>query len=72
MSATVLTVVGSEGEAEIVCGMLRGAGIQSAHRPTNTTAAIGAARMFGGWREVLVDEADSERARALLAEAEVR
>ena len=47
-------------------------GVQSAHRPTNTTAAIGAARMFGGWREVLVDEADSERARAILAEAEVR
>ena len=70
MSAASLTVVGSDGEAEIVCGMLRASGIDAHYRPTNTTAPLGAARMFGGWREVLVDEADLERARELLADAQ--
>ena len=70
VAAVRLTVVASEGEAEVVCGMLRAAGIRSGYRATDTTGAVGAARMLGGWREVLVDEADLERARELVAGAE--
>lgn len=71
VSAVRLTVVASEGEAEVVCGMLRAAGIRSGYRATDTTGAVGAARMFGGWREIVVDEADLDRARELLAGAQL-
>ena len=53
-----------------MCGLLRAAGIPSGYRATDTTGALGAARMLGGWREVLVDETDLERARELLGGAE--
>jgi Putative prokaryotic signal transducing protein len=71
MSAVKLTVVGDEIEAEALCGLLRTNGIKCAHRRTDRSAAIGT--YGGGWPiagpiEVLVDEADLERARALLEE----
>lgn len=59
-----LTVVPDEGEAEILCRMLRAEQIRCAHRVTDLAAERGLE--FGGWREILVDEADLSRARGLL------
>jgi hypothetical protein len=44
--------------------MLRVDGIPCSYRTTDLAGEQGL--MFGGWREVLVDEAHLERARALL------
>jgi hypothetical protein len=61
-----LTVVPDEGEAEILCQLLRLERIRCAHRKTDLAAER--ALEFGGWREILVDEADLARARELLPE----
>jgi hypothetical protein len=62
-----LTVVPNEGEAEIVCGLLRAEGIVCAHRYTDVSSGgADASKAFGGWREVLVLEADLERASELI------
>lgn len=60
-----LTVVPDEGEAEALCGLLRSEGIRCAHVTTNIAHAE-ALWTYGGWREVLVDEADLTRGRELL------
>ena len=65
--AVRLTVVPNEGEAEMVCQMLRAEGIRCAHRATNMSGEL--AGQFGGWREVLVDQADLTTAQGLLPEA---
>jgi hypothetical protein len=63
-----LTVVSSELEAETVRGLLATEGIESIHRPTDFAAGS-----LDGWaaplspREILVREADLERARELIA-----
>ncbi len=44
--------------------MLRAEQIRCAHRVTDPAA--NRAMEFGGWREILVDEPDLERARELL------
>jgi len=63
--AVRLTVVGNEGEAMILCSMLRVEGVQCIYRPTDLSAGpTGASDSW--WHEVLVDEADLERARGLL------
>jgi putative signal transducing protein len=57
-----LTVVPSEGEAEMICGLLRTNGIPCASRAPELSAEA-----FGGlWREVLVAEEDLEAARELI------
>ena len=68
MAETVrLTVVPNEGEAEILCGLLRAEGIICAHRYTNVSSgSADASTTFGGWREVLVREDDIDRARELI------
>jgi len=61
-----LTVVPNEGEAELLCALLRTEGIECDHRPTN----FGVGTMDGlpgGPREVLVAEEGLERAREILA-----
>lgn len=71
MDTVRLTVVPDEGEAEILCRMLRAEGIRCAHSRTNTgSGGSDASASFGGWREVVVLEDDLERARALLPTAE--
>ena len=66
-SAVRLTVVPDEGEAEILCRMLREEGIRCAHYRTNASSGgSDASASFGGWREVVVLESDLEQARALL------
>ena len=63
----VLDVVGSEPEAEVIRGLLRSEGIDSAVRKTNF--AVGAADGFpssAGPREILVQASDLARAREIL------
>jgi hypothetical protein len=65
-NAVRLTTTENEIEAEILCGMLRAEGIQCVQQPTNYSADQSMGGGLGGWREVLVDEADLDRARKLL------
>jgi hypothetical protein len=64
-----LTVVPDEGEAVTLCGLLRSEGIRCRYRDTDVSAGgIFGGTTFGGWREILVDEEDIERAHELLPE----
>jgi hypothetical protein len=63
----VLDVVGSEPEAEVICGLLRSEGIDAAVRRTDFAAGMadgfpGAA----GPREIVVHASDLARAREVL------
>jgi hypothetical protein len=62
--AVRLTVVASQGEADVICSMLRAEGIKCAERVADSIESI------GNWREVLVAEADLTQARELLASAQ--
>jgi hypothetical protein len=64
--ATV-TVVRNETEAEMVCALLRTAGVRSFHRQTNAGAGFGDGMPQTGAHEVVVEAADMERAREALA-----
>ena len=65
----VLQVVGSEPEAEVVIGLLRGEGIQAIARTSNYAVGISDAASSGaGPREILVREEDLTRAREVLEE----
>jgi Putative prokaryotic signal transducing protein len=55
-------VVRSETEAEMLCQLLRTAGITCGHRDAENMS-----EGFLGWREVLVGTDDVERAREVLA-----
>jgi hypothetical protein len=66
--AVRLTVVATQGEADVICSLLRTEGIACADRASDALG-VEAGGGFGGWREVLVEEADLERARALIANA---
>jgi Putative prokaryotic signal transducing protein len=62
----VLTVVPSEQEAELVCGLLGSAGIECAYRDTEAIDSPIEEFIASGPREVLVHAEDLEDARALL------
>ena len=62
----VVTVVSGETEAEVVCGLLRSAGIECAYRDTQAIDSPLEDFIASGPREILVREADVEAARALL------
>jgi hypothetical protein len=63
-----LTAVPDEGQAEMLCGLLRTEGIRCFHRVADISAwAIRGPRQFWGWRDILVNEEDLARARELLA-----
>ena len=65
------TVVPDEGEAEILCRMLRAEGIRCARYRTNASSGgSDASTSFGGWGETVVLRDDLERASALLPIAE--
>ena len=68
--AVVLKVVGDETEAEIVCGLLRSAGLECGYRDTDAIDSPLEDFTAAGPREILVHAADLEAARALLGEAE--
>jgi hypothetical protein len=62
-----LTVVGSELEAEVVCQLLRTAGIACFHRATDFAAEARDGLLAGaGPREVLVRPDDLERAQEVI------
>jgi hypothetical protein len=65
----VVTTVGDEIEADVVCGLLRSAGIACGHRVTEATDSLLEEFTSDGPREILVPEADLEAARALLRDA---
>ncbi|HEY2311927.1 MAG TPA: DUF2007 domain-containing protein [Gaiellaceae bacterium] len=66
----VLKVVSGQSEAEVVCGLLRSAGIECAYRDTEAIDSSLEDFMAAGAREVIVREADLEAAKELLADAQ--
>jgi hypothetical protein len=67
-----LTVVPNEGEAEMICGLLRTERIACDHRVTDVSSwANRGPSQFWGWREILVGTEDLGRARELLAAADL-
>ena len=64
--AVVLTVVSSEGEADIVVGLLRTAGIESTYRDTEAIESPIEDFTAAGPREILVHEADLDAARDVI------
>ena len=68
--AVVLRVVSGEAEAEVVCGLLRSAGIDCAHRDTEAIDSPLEDFMSAGAQEILVHESDLETAKELLAAQE--
>jgi len=62
----VVTVVSGEPEAEIVCGLLRSAGIECAYRDTQAIDSPLEDFTAAGPREIVVRAADLEAAKALL------
>jgi hypothetical protein len=66
-STVVLTVVSGNPEAEVVCGLLRSAGIECAHRDTETIDSALEDFIAAGPQEVVVHQSDLEAAKELLA-----
>jgi hypothetical protein len=65
--AVVVTVVSGETEAEVVCGLLRSAGIECAYRDTEAIDSPLEDFTAAGPREILVHASDLEAAKELLA-----
>jgi hypothetical protein len=65
--AVVLTVVPTDSEAEVVCGLLRSSGIDCAHRDTDAIDSPVEDFIAAGPQEILVHESDLEAAKELLA-----
>ena len=66
----VLTTVSDEIEADVVCGMLRSAGIECGHRLTEATDSAFEGIASDGPREILVHATELEAARAVLVDAQ--
>jgi hypothetical protein len=64
--AVVVKVVSSQSEAEVVCGLLRSAGIECAHRDTDAVDSSLEDFMAAGAQEILVHASDLEAAKELL------
>jgi hypothetical protein len=63
----VVTVVSSESEADVVCGLLRSAGIECAYRETEAIDSLLEDFTPAGPREIVIRASDLEAARELLA-----
>jgi hypothetical protein len=66
----VVTVVPTEGEAEIVCGLLQTNGIDCSYRDTEAIESSLEEFTAAGPREILVYESDLEAARELIGAPE--
>ncbi len=66
----VVTVVSGESEAEVVCGLLRSAGIKCAYRDTDAIDSPLEDFMAAGSREILVSATDLEDAKQMIADAQ--
>jgi hypothetical protein len=64
--AAVLTVVPSVPEADVLCGLLRSAGIECTYRDTTAIDSPLEDYIASGPQEILVDPADLEAAKELL------
>ncbi|MGH3084570.1 MAG: putative signal transducing protein [Gaiellaceae bacterium] len=64
----VVEVVASEPEAELLCSLLRSAGIRCTYRVTNVGAGAADGLAVGGPQEVVVRAEDVESAREVLGE----
>jgi hypothetical protein len=64
----VVTTVSDEIEAEVVCGLLRSAGIDCGHRVTEATDSAFEGIASDGPREILVPQTELEAARAVIAD----
>lgn len=62
----VVDVVASEPEAELLCSLLRSAGIECTSRQTNLGAGASDGLPVGGPQEVIVRREDAEAAREVL------
>ena len=65
----VLTVVSDGPEADVVCGLLRSAGIDCTYRDTEAIDSPLEDFTAAGPREILVPESDLQAAKALLADS---
>ena len=63
-----MEVVGSEPEAELVCSILRDAGIRCMQRITNTGSGAMDGMAVGGTREIVVRTDQLARAREVIRE----
>lgn len=68
-AGVVLTVVSDEQEADVLCGLLRSAGIECGYRDTQAIDSPFEDFTAAGPREILVHESDLEAARKLLPES---
>jgi Putative prokaryotic signal transducing protein len=68
-AAVVVKVVASETEADIVCQLLRTAGIECGYRDTEAIDLSLEEFTAAGPREILVHPSDLEAARAALADS---
>lgn len=64
--AVVVKVVSGQSEAEVVCGLLRSAGIECGHRDTEAIDSPLEDFMAAGAQEILVHESDLAAAMELL------
>lgn len=62
-----MSVVANESEADVVCGLLRSAGIECAYRETEKIDSLLEDFTPSGPREILVRASDVDAARALLS-----
>jgi hypothetical protein len=62
----VVEVVASEPEAELLCSLLRSAGIRCTYRVTNVGAGAADGLAVGGPQDVVVRAEDVESAREVL------
>jgi len=66
----VVTVVSGRPEADVVCGLLRSAGIECAYRDTDAIDSPLEDFIAAGAQEILVRESDLEAAKELLTAAQ--
>jgi hypothetical protein len=66
----VVSTVSDEIEAEVVCGLLRSAGIECGYRATEATDSAFEGIASDGPREILVHQTELEAARAVLVDAQ--
>ena len=64
----VVEVAGSEPEAELLCSVLRGAGIECLPRLTNSGAGAGDGLGTVGAHDIMVSRQDAQDAREILHE----
>jgi hypothetical protein len=63
----VVEVVATEGEAELLCSLLKSEGIRCTYRVTNYGAGTGDGLAVGGPQEIIVRSEDLSAAREILA-----